>query len=108
LLQFLLLILLSVTVVVSVQAVGVVLVVAMLVTPSATAFLLTQRFGHMMLLGALFGALSAVIGFYISYYWDVPSGGAIVLVATALFILAAIFSPRRGLFARSLGRDAGI
>ncbi|MGA7671684.1 MAG: metal ABC transporter permease [Nitrolancea sp.] len=96
LLQMLLLVLLSVTVVVSVQAVGIVLVVAMLVTPSATAFLITDRFGRMMLLGAGFGALSALAGFYLSYYLNVPSGGAIVLVATVLFILTAIASPKRG------------
>lgn len=95
-LQMLLLVLLSVTVVVSVQAVGIVLVVAMLVTPSATAFLITDRFGRMMLLGVGFGALSALAGFYLSYYLDVPSGGAIVLVATALFIVTAILSPKRG------------
>ncbi|TVR71938.1 MAG: metal ABC transporter permease [Sphaerobacteraceae bacterium] len=94
-LQMLLLILLSVTVVVSVQAVGVVLVVAMIVTPSATAYLLTDRFGVMMALGALFGAMSAVGGFYVSYYADVPSGGAIVLVATLLFAIVAIIGPKR-------------
>jgi manganese/iron transport system permease protein len=94
-LQLLLLTLLSITVVASVQAVGVVLVVAMLVTPSATAYLLTDRFHRMMLLGAGFGALSAVIGFYLSYYLNVPSGGTIVLVASALFALMALLSPRR-------------
>jgi manganese/iron transport system permease protein len=96
LLQMLLLVLLAVTVVVSVQAVGVVLVVAMLVTPSATAYLLTYRFGRMMALGAGFGALSALIGFYLSYYLNVPSGGTIVLVASAFFLLALVFSPKRG------------
>lgn len=95
-LQLLLLALLSVTVVASVQAVGVVLVVAMLVTPSATAYLLTRRFHWMMLLGAGFGALSAVVGFYLSYYLNVPSGGTIVLVASALFTAVAAVSSRRG------------
>jgi ABC-type Mn2+/Zn2+ transport system permease subunit len=95
-LQMLLLVLLSVTVVVSVQAVGVVLVVAMLVTPSATAYLLTDRFGHMMTLGAAFGVLAAVVGFYVSYYLDVPSGGAIVLVATTCFALVALLASRHG------------
>lgn len=94
-LQMLLLILLSVTVVVSVQAVGIVLVVAMIVTPSATAYLLTDRFGKMMLIGALFGAVAAIGGFYLSYHADVPSGGAIVLVATTLFALTAVLGPRR-------------
>ncbi len=95
-LQLFLLTLLSITVVASVQAVGVVLVVAMLVTPSATAYLLTDRFHRMTLLGAGFGALSAVIGFYLSYFLNVPSGGTIVLVASALFALVAVLSPRRG------------
>jgi manganese/iron transport system permease protein len=95
-LQLLLLVLLSVTVVVSVQAVGIVLVVAMIVTPSATAYLLTDRFGVMMVLGAGFGALAALAGFYLSYYADVPSGGAIVLVATLVFTLVAFVSPKRG------------
>jgi manganese/iron transport system permease protein len=94
-LQMLLLILLSVTVVVSVQAVGIVLVVAMIVTPSATAYLMTDRFGVMMALGALFGAVAAIGGFYLSYYADVPSGGAIVLVSTTLFAIVAIIGPRR-------------
>ncbi len=96
LLQILLLVLLSITVVVSVQAVGIVLVVAMLVTPSATAYLITDRFERMMMLGAVFGAVSALAGFYLSYYLNVPSGGAIVLVATALFGLVAIISPKKG------------
>jgi manganese/iron transport system permease protein len=101
-LQMLLLILLSVTVVVSVQAVGIVLVVAMIVTPSATAYLITNRFGVMMVLGAVIGAISAIGGFYLSYYADVPSGGAIVLVATFLFAIIAIVGPKR----RSLRRLA--
>jgi manganese/iron transport system permease protein len=108
-LQMLLLILLSITVVVSVQAVGVVLVVAMIVTPSATAYLLTDRFGVMMALGAVFGALSAIGGFYLSYYADVPSGGAIVLVATAFFAIVAVIGPKRRTFWRlaAAGRNVG-
>jgi manganese/iron transport system permease protein len=94
-LQMLLLILLSVTVVVSVQAVGIVLVVAMIVTPSATAYLITDRFGLMMILGGAIGAISAIGGFYLSYYADVPSGGAIVLVATLLFAITAVIGPKR-------------
>ena len=104
-LQMLLLILLSVTAVVSVQAVGVVLVVAMLVTPSATAYLLTDQFSWMMAYGAGFGALAAVVGISLSYYLNVPPGGAIVLVATVLFLLTAI-SPRRGGWHRLIGSPA--
>jgi manganese/iron transport system permease protein len=105
-LQMLLLILLSVTVVVSVQAVGVVLVVAMIVTPSATAYLLTDRFGMMMVLGAVFGAISAIGGFYFSYYADVPSGGAIVLVATLLFAIVAVIGPKQRTFWRLVRGEA--
>lgn len=107
-LQMLLLILLSVTVVVSVQAVGVVLVVAMIVTPSATAYLLTDRFGVMMALGAAFGAISAIGGFYLSYYADVPSGGAIVLVATTFFAVIAIIGPRRRTLCKLVDRTSTI
>lgn len=101
-LQLLLLVLLSVTVVVSVQAVGVVLVLAMLVTPAATAALVARRLPSMMVLAVLFGALAALVGFYLSYYLSVPSGGAIVLVATALFVLVAVVVRGRGAWRRLL------
>lgn len=99
-LQLLLLLLLSVTVVVSVQAVGVVLVLAMLVTPAATAALVARRLPAMMILAVLFGTLAALVGFYLSYYASVPSGGAIVLVATALFVLVAALVRGRGAWRR--------
>lgn len=99
-LQLLLLLLLSITVVVSVQAVGVVLVLAMLVTPAATATLLARRFPDLILLAVLFGASASVIGFYLSYYLSVPSGGAIVLVATLLFLVVAIAVRGRGAWQR--------
>jgi manganese/iron transport system permease protein len=86
-LNYLLLALIALTIVISIQAVGIILVVALLVTPSATASLLTQRFFRMMMLGALLAALAAVIGLYISYYLNVASGAAIVLVSTCLFFL---------------------
>ncbi len=85
LLDFLLLILIAVTIVVSLQTVGVALMVAMLVTPAATAYLLTKRLPVMMALAAVFASISGVIGLYISYYWSIASGSAIVLVCTALF-----------------------
>jgi len=79
--------LIAVTIVISIQAVGIILVVALLVTPSATAYLLTQRFFQMMVLGVVLAALAAVIGLYLSYYLNVASGAAIVLVSTCLFFL---------------------
>jgi ABC-type Mn2+/Zn2+ transport system permease subunit len=90
-LRMVLLILLALTVVVSLQSVGIGLVTAMLVTPAATASLLTKRLPRMIALSALFGGLSGVIGLYASYYLDVVSGAAIVLTATAFFLIAFVW-----------------
>lgn len=95
-LRMLLLVLLALTIVVSLQTVGVGLVVAMLVTPGATAYLLVRRLLPMMTTAAAVGAVSAVGGLYISYYANVASGAAMVLVATILFFVAFLFSPDRG------------
>jgi len=95
-LRTLLLVILALTIVVSLQTVGVGLVAAMLVTPAATAYLLVRSLIPMMVLAAVVGAVSAVAGLYVSYYVDVASGAAVVLVATALFFLAFLFAPRRG------------
>ena len=89
--RYLLLVMLAVTVVTALQTVGVGLMVAMLVTPAATASLLTRRLPVMMAVAATIGALSAVIGLYLSYYVSVASGAAIVLVCTAFFLLALLF-----------------
>jgi ABC-type Mn2+/Zn2+ transport system permease subunit len=99
LVQYGLLAMLAVSTVVALKAVGIVLVVAMLVTPAATASLLVRRVHYIMALGAIVGAVSSVVGLYVSYYADVASGAAIVLTATVLFLLAFLFSPRRGLLA---------
>lgn len=95
LIEALLLILIAVTIVVSLQTVGVALMVAMLVTPAATAYLLTRSMGRMMALAAVIGALSGVVGLYISYYANIASGAAIVLVATAIFGIIFLVTPRR-------------
>jgi manganese/iron transport system permease protein len=95
-LNYLLLVLIALAVVVSLQTVGVALMVAMLVTPAATAYLLTRRLWHMMIVGAVIGALSSVAGLYLSFYANVASGAAVVLVCTAFFILAFLFAPGRG------------
>lgn len=97
LLRNLMLILLALTIVVSLQTVGVGLVAALLVTPAATAYLLTRRLPTMMILSALIGAFSGVAGLYVSFYANVASGAAVVLVATALFLLAFLFAPGRGM-----------
>jgi ABC-type Mn2+/Zn2+ transport system permease subunit len=91
LLRNLMLVLLALTVVVSLQTVGVSLAAAMLVTPAATAYLLTRRLGPMMLVSAAIGAFSSVIGLYLSYYFNIVSGSAIVLTATVLFLLGFLW-----------------
>jgi len=95
-LHYLLLLLIALTVVVSLQTVGVALMVAMLVTPAATAYLLTRRLWQMMAVGAVVGAVSAVAGLYLSFYVNLASGAAVVLVCTACFLLALLFGPSRG------------
>jgi len=100
----LLLVMLAVTVVISLQTVGVGLVAALLVTPAATAYLLTRRLPAMMAVAALIGALSSVAGLYFSYYLNVASGAAVVLTATALFVLAFLFAPRRGIVSQRIAR----
>lgn len=97
LLRNLMLILLALTIVVSMQTVGVGLVAAMLVTPAATAYLLTKRLREMMLVSAFIGAFSSVTGLYLSYYANVASGAAVVLTATVVFLLVFLFAPRRGM-----------
>jgi len=86
----LLLTVIAVTVAVSLQTVGVALMVAMLVTPAATAYLLTHRLSTMMFIAAVFASLSGVIGLYLSFYLSIASGAAIVLTATAFFMIAFI------------------
>jgi len=95
-LRELLLGLMAVTIVISIQTVGIVLVVAMLVTPAATATLLVRRFPLVMLVGAVQGVVGVIAGLYLSFYLNVASGATIVLVLTSLFVLALIFAPRLG------------
>ncbi len=94
------LVLLALTIVVSLQTVGVGLVAALLVTPAATANLLTRRLPAMMAVAALIGAASSVTGLYLSYYLDVASGAAVVLTATAVFVVVFLAAPRRGVLWR--------
>ena len=95
-LRYLLLMLIAVTIVVSLQTVGVALMLAMLVTPAATAYLLTRRLPTMMAVAAFIGAISGVVGLYLSYYISIASGAAIVLVCTGIFLVVALFAPQRG------------
>lgn len=95
-----LLVLIALTIVVSLRAVGNILVVAMLVTPSAAARLWTDRLKVMMVLGAVFGAGSGIVGLLVSYHTDLAAGGMIVLVATVLFGISLLIAPSHGLVAR--------
>ena len=107
-LEYLLLALLGVTIVVSIQAVGIVMVVAMLVTPAATAQLLVVRFERLMILAAVFATVAAVSGLYLSFYANLASGASIVLVETLFFVVALLFGPRSGLVSSRLARQRSV
>ncbi|HUO07787.1 MAG TPA: metal ABC transporter permease [Phycisphaerae bacterium] len=94
-LRYLLLILLALAVIAAIQAVGVILTSAMLVTPAATASLLTRRINRMMVAGAGIASIACLTGLYGSFYLDIPSGAAIVLVATLLFVAASVWQALR-------------
>lgn len=100
--HYMLMLLLSLVTVVSLQAVGIILVVAMLITPGATAYLLSDRLSVMLFLSAFFGVFSGVVGLYFSVIFDVSSGSTIVLIASLLFGLAFLFSPKQGIVWRAL------
>lgn len=100
-LYYVLLSLLSLTAVAGLQTVGIILVVAMLVTPGATAYLLSDRFDHMILMAMASGVFSSVMGTYVSYHIDGSTGGCIVVLQTLLFLVAMIFAPKHGLLVRS-------
>ena len=93
-LHYLLLSILSLAAVAGLQTVGIILVVAMLITPGATAYLLTDRFDRMTILAVISSVISSLFGVYISYWSDIETGGSIVLVQTTLFLLAFLFAPR--------------
>jgi ABC-type Mn2+/Zn2+ transport system permease subunit len=99
-LEMIFLALVALTVVISLQAIGIILVVAMLVTPAATAQLLTVRFGRMMTTAAVLAVAASVAGLYLSYWLDVASGATIVLVQTAVFMIVLVLGPRSGWLAR--------
>ena len=93
-LHYLLLVVIAVTIVVSLQTVGVALMVAMLITPASTAFLVTRRLPAMMATASVIGSLSGLVGLYLSYYLGMAPGPAIVLVCTVLFLMVFLFSTR--------------
>ncbi len=95
-LNFGLMLLIALTIVASMTTVGVILVLSLLITPGATAYLLVKRLNQVMILGAVIGVFSSISGMYLSYYYNLPSGPAIVLVVSGLFLLALLFSPKHG------------
>jgi len=103
-LRTLMLVLIALAIVVSMQTVGVGLVAAMLVTPAATALLVARRLPFMMAVSALVGAVSAVVGLYLSFYINVASGAAVVLVATIIFIMVFLLAPHKGVLWRRVRR----
>ena len=104
--RYALLVLIALTVVTGIQTVGVVLVLALLITPAAAASLLAKRLPRIIVLSVVFAVGSAVVGFYASYYTDVSSGAAIVLTLTAIFIVAFVFSPKRNRLVRRVRQKA--
>lgn len=93
---------LAITSVVALQVVGVILVVAMLIIPGATAYLLTNRFGHMLVIAPTMSVLSSLVGIYLSYWVDASSGGLVVVVQGVVFATVYLFSPRHGVLGRLL------
>jgi manganese transport system permease protein len=100
LLHYSLLAALSLTAVAGLQTVGIILVVAMLITPGATAYLLTDRFDRMLMIATASGVFSSVVGTYVSYYLDGATGGCIVVLQTLLFVVAMLFAPKQGILRR--------
>jgi manganese transport system permease protein len=99
-LYYALLVTLALTIVTALQTVGIILVVAMLVTPGATAYLLSDRFDRMVVIAVASSILSGVFGTYISYFLDGATGGCIVVLQTLLFLLAFVFAPKHGVLAK--------
>lgn len=107
LIHYVLMFLLTLVTVASLQTVGVILVVAMLITPASTAYLLTNRLATMIFLSAFIGAASSVIGLYLSFQYNLPSGPVIVLATTAIFVIVFLFSPKQGVLWRMLHNQKG-
>lgn len=105
-LEYLFLGLIALTIVISLQAVGIILVVAMLVTPAATAQLVVDRFSRLIATAAAIGVVAPVVGLYVSFWTNTASGAVIVLVETAIFLVALAVGPRSGLLRRRRATSA--
>ena len=107
-LYYLLLTLLSLTIVAALQTVGIVLVISLLITPAATAYLLCDRFDQMMRIAVMVSLFASILGTYISFHLDVSTGGMIVVLQTLWFLSAFIFAPKYGLLARHRASQTGL
>lgn len=105
-LDLVLYVLVTLAVVISVQTIGNILVLALLITPAATARMLTDRLTVMMVLSPIIGGVGAFVGLYLSWSWDIPTGGSVVLLLTVLFLLAWFFAPRQGLLGKAIRRSS--
>lgn len=92
----------TLTIVAGIKMVGVILVIALMVGPAATAYLLTKELHWMMIVGSIVGIVSAITGLYVSYYYDIPSGPTIAMTIFGLFFLSLLFSPSQGILTRHL------
>jgi manganese/iron transport system permease protein len=101
LLHYGLLVVLSLTIVTSLKAVGIILVIAMLIAPGATAYLLTDSFERMLLIAAVVSTISAVLGTIVSFHIDAATGACIVLVQVLFFVMAFLFAPKRGILVQA-------
>lgn len=101
-LYYALLSLLALTIVAALQTVGIILVIAMLITPGAIGYMLTDRFNRMMVIASIASVLSSLVGAYLSYHIDASTGGCIVVLQALVFLAAFVFAPKRGLISRSL------
>ena len=108
LMYYTLLSVLALTIITALQTAGIILVIAMLVTPGSIAYLLSDRFELMLIISALSSVFSCVAGTYLSYHLDVSTGGAIVVLLTFLFVLATIFAPKYGILAQKWQRKAAL
>lgn len=102
LIHYFLMMLLTMVTVASLQTVGIVLVVAMLITPAAAAYLLTERLWLMIFIASGIGVISSIVGLYFSYTYNLASGATIVLTATAIFIITFLLSPKHGVIWKSI------
>lgn len=96
--------LLSACIVTALQSVGAILVIAMVITPGATAYLLTDRFGYALIIAVILGAFSSALGAYLSYFADGATGGFIVSLQTLFFLLAFLFAPKYGVISQKFAK----